>query len=183
MAEEVVSEDVPESSTPSGEATVFVVHYVVSVVDDPCTLKLTLKPGALGKPFGKKVVEPFLKHMNAKLGEKEQVAIGDLEKVLIGPGTRLSDKVTDLSASVSSVTPDDVDGEARVDLIPRKKRNVRLVCSGVQLDVTVPAELVHVPLSHSIVPRFLTSLNDKCERQRIRYTAHPAPADPERPVM
>ena len=149
---------------PSGEATVFIVFYGVSIADDPLTLRLILKPGALSKPFGKKIVEPFLKHVNTKLGEKEQVSIDDLEKVLIGPGDRLSDRVTDFSASVKSVTPEDVNGQARVDLIPRKARDVRLVCSGVQLDVTVPPDLVHIPLNRSIVPQFLTSLNKKCAR-------------------
>ena len=71
-------------------------------------LKLTAKPKALGKPFGKTIIEPFLKTINAKLPEAERLQLGDFEKILVGPGWRRSDAVRDLSASVASVIPDDL---------------------------------------------------------------------------
>ena len=139
----------------------FMVHWTDKMDGDMIRLKLTAKPKALDKSFSKVIVEPFLKSINAARPADDQLSLDNLEKVLIGPGDRLSDRIPDLSASVRSVVPSDVvpSGVARVDLIPRRERNVSLALAGVQLEATLPADFVHLPMRQSILPEFLSNLN------------------------
>ena len=154
-------------------AKVFVVHYAPDVVTDPISFKITAKPKALAKPFGPTVIEPFIKALNGKrTGGEAEKTLDDFEKVLVGPGTRRSDWVRDLSCSVASVVPDDLGdsetGEIRVDLMIAKDRDVKLVCTnaganGIQLESKVSARFTKLPIDGAVLPLFLQRINEMCE--------------------
>ena len=75
------------------------------------------------------------------------------EKVLVGPGSRRSDWVRDLSASVESVIPPDLtkSAEVRVDLMERKDRQLLLLIAGIQLESMIEKKDVHLQFSQTIL--------------------------------
>jgi len=129
---------------------IFHCHYMPSPCEDGVSLRVTIKPKALFKPFGKTVIEPFLKAVNAKLPEAERVGVEDFERFMVGPGTRMSDTVSDLSVTVQSVLPTDTEdqdedqaGIVRVDLMPRTTRDVTLIYRHIGFEASLPAQHVH----------------------------------------
>jgi len=145
---------------------IFHCHYMPSPCEDGVSLRVTIKPKALFKPFGKTVIEPFLKAVNAKLPEAERVGVEDFERFMVGPGTRMSDTVSDLSVTVQSVLPTDTEdqdedqaGIVRVDLMPRTTRDVTLIYRHIGFEASLPAQHVHVTLANAVLKGFCKHVN------------------------
>uniref|UniRef100_A0A6T8BW13 Uncharacterized protein n=1 Tax=Prymnesium polylepis TaxID=72548 RepID=A0A6T8BW13_9EUKA len=148
----VVGEEPPDSK----------LVFIARVSESTRSLKLTVKPAALGKAFTTTIVEPFLKWHNATLSESEHLHAGGLETVTIGAADskdKTTEVVSDLSASCSSVMPAFAKGVANIELVPRKERELRFVLLGIQLDMTVRRAYVDAPLSLVVFPEFLRTVN------------------------
>ena len=146
------------------EGCIFMCHF------NDTELKLTAKPKALLKPFGKTIIEPFLKAYNAKQSAADQLTLNDVEKVMAGPGFPYrSDVVPDLAVTVKSLIPPAMDDEGqpldkpmdtvRVDLMQKKERSVKIICCGVNLEAELPAKFVTVSLGEGLIADFFNKLN------------------------
>jgi hypothetical protein len=175
-ASEVPNAGAIEPPKKSERVQIFVVHYTPNIVDGGFSKKISVKKKAWRKPFGSTVIEPFLKVLNATLPESEQLTLDSFEKVLAGPGTRQSDAVPDLSVTVRSVIPEDLHHEdepefiegalkpqiplsIRVDLMPRKPRDIKVVYENLEVDHTIDASLVHHKVKDLFLPQFLRRIN------------------------
>lgn len=110
-------------------------------------LKLTAKAKALGKPFLKAIVEPFLSVFNKKLRAADQVVPLGLEAVFVEG--RL---VRDIDASVGSILPRAA-RSVNVELCPREARQICVVVgeSGSNVTASLKAEHVHLPLRDCVL--------------------------------
>jgi hypothetical protein len=151
-------------------------------------IKLTAKPKALDKPFGKTIVAPFLKWWNAKHEDDEEHAeltSDDLEVV------RLASSPVDLSMSVraiiSAATSSAEQGSdvLPVDVLRRKERLVCFTLAGIELPMTISAKFVHAPLSLYAFPEFLRTVNGQYgveilprEVAQVRFARDGPPAVP-----
>ena len=164
-----------DRSAASSEAgRVFNCNYSTAPEFEPIALRLTVKQKALGKSFLKVVVDPYLKALNAKLAPADHVTLDRIEKVMVGPGDRVSDIVEDLSMAVSAVIPGDVeDGkDVRMDILTRKPRTLQLVLMDndgkrVHMDADLPAKYVHLPLNQAVLPEFIRRLNESYEGKLV----------------
>ena len=146
-----------------------------------CTLKLTAKPKALDGAFGVKIVLPYLNHINKKRLATEQLSLENLESVLVSepPGRTVASfgiseaaPVVDLSATVRSLVPPGTAGEPlAVELAQRAPRQLKIMCAGVSLSATLPAEHVHLSLHETVVKQFIMNYNDKVNSERPRAKA------------
>ncbi len=125
--------------------------------EDEC-VKLTTKAKALDKPFGDKLVNPFLKWYNGKRAAEAHLSVDDLEEVTLGQREPVS-----LSASVRSVVGAAGSSPAplRVDLIRRKERLLCFRLAGIMLPMTCKVKFVDAPLSLYALPEFLRTVNQQ----------------------
>lgn len=145
-----------KESPPPGK--VFFVHFKQS------ELKITVQDKALHKPFNKKIVEPALKAFNAKLAAEERIELDGIEKVMIGPGGWVrSDDVPDTSVSVASLIPADQEEGMRVDFLQKVERQVKVICTGLEVEALIPPEFVHLSLADTVLAPFIQRFNETAQ--------------------
>jgi hypothetical protein len=126
-------------------------------------IKLTAKPKALDKPFGKTIIEPFLKWWNTKHEDDTDVTLDDLEEVVLEGSSAIN-----LSATVRTVvqgveSSDDPGGTSSlsVEVHRRKERQLVFALAGIELPMTISPKFVQAPLSLYAFPEFLRTVNSQ----------------------
>jgi hypothetical protein len=155
------------------------------------TLKLTAKEKVLDAPFGAKIIEPYIKHVNKKQPADAQLTLASFESAVLRCGTAEvfsftvseAEPALTVSATVRSVVPAGAEGETLgVELFQRATRALKITCAGVSLSANLPAQHVHLSLHETVVKQFLMDYNNKLnsERPAARIHAVARTRDPRR---
>ena len=143
------------------------------------TLRLKVKSTALDRPFGAKIVMPFLTAANKKINDpSKQIQLETIEAAIVrrisptGPTLTIFEiseqaPALDLSVPMHTLVPADSHGEELyVELVPRAPRLLKIECAGVTLSATLGAEHVHLPLHETVVRQFVMNYNEKMAEEK-----------------